>query len=101
MIIAKLCCYTNEVVFIVRAMFPMFILLSKKIGSMGIHPCSSLSQEEAWSKGVVTASAQNFARQLMETPSNMMTPTMFVESVTKRLGEVQQTTSGKLEVIPR
>ena len=73
----------------------------KKTPDLQLFGHSSLSQEEAWSKGVVTASAQNFARQLMETPSNMMTPTMFVESVTKRLGEVQQTTSGKLEVIPR
>lgn len=68
---------------------------------MAVHSCSSIAQEEAWSKGAVTASAQNFARQLMEMPSNMMTPTMFVEAVTKRLGEIQQTTSGKLEIIPR
>lgn len=73
----------------------------RKTPELKLFGHSSISQEEAWSKGVITASAQNFARQLMETPSNMMTPTIFVETVTKRLGELQQSTVGKLEIIAR
>ena len=35
----------------------------------------------AWDEGVVYASAQNLARTLTETPSNLMTPRIFVDSV--------------------
>ena len=55
---------------------------------------------EKWSKGFVTATAQNFARELMETPSNLMTPTKFVEAVSHQLGEVRVSSEGKLEVVP-
>ena len=47
------------------------------------------------------AEAQNFARQLMETPSNHMTPTMFVDTVNSQLGAVKISSGTKLEVVPR
>ena len=46
------------------------------------------------------AEAQNFARQLMETPSNHMTPTMFVDTVNSQLGAVKISSGTKLEVVP-
>uniref|UniRef100_A0A1L8E2M7 Cytosol aminopeptidase n=1 Tax=Nyssomyia neivai TaxID=330878 RepID=A0A1L8E2M7_9DIPT len=36
-------------------------------------------------RGVVTARAQNWSRLLMETPANLMTPTIFAEEVRKKL----------------
>ncbi|KAK6186514.1 hypothetical protein SNE40_008540 [Patella caerulea] len=39
-----------------------------------------------WSQGCILANSQNFARWLMETPANKMTPTIFAESVKERLG---------------
>ena len=47
------------------------------------------------------AEAQNFARQLMETPSNHMTPTMFADTVSSQLGAVKISSGTKLEVVPR
>ena len=47
------------------------------------------------------ATAQNFARELMETPSNHMTPTMFVDTVSSRLGDIRISSGTKLEVVPR
>ena len=62
-------------------------------GSSGDH--------EKWSKGLITATAQNFARELMETPSNHMTPTMFVDTVSNHLGSIRISSGTKLEVVPR
>ena len=62
-------------------------------GSSGDH--------EKWSKGLITATAQNFARELMETPSNHMTPTMFVDTVSSHLGNIRISSGTKLEVVPR
>uniref|UniRef100_A0A1I8JVR5 Cytosol aminopeptidase n=1 Tax=Anopheles quadriannulatus TaxID=34691 RepID=A0A1I8JVR5_ANOQN len=39
-----------------------------------------------WDRGVIIAEAQNFARVLMETPANHMTPTIFADTVKQRLG---------------
>ncbi|KAF9437124.1 bleomycin hydrolase [Entomortierella beljakovae] len=39
----------------------------------------------AFENGVIQAKAQNLARILMETPSNYMTPTLFVERFTKEI----------------
>lgn len=41
--------------------------------------------QEAWHKGVLFASGQNLARQLMETPANEMTPIRFAEIIEKNL----------------
>ena len=36
-----------------------------------------------WNRGVILADGQNLARRLMETPANLMTPTIFTETVSK------------------
>jgi len=41
--------------------------------------------KDEWMAGVNAAKAQNFARLLMETPANLMTPTIFCETVTEKL----------------
>jgi len=46
--------------------------------------------QKLWQDGLLLSRAQNFARELMETPSNLMTPTMFAERLTKRLSDVEQ-----------
>ena len=38
-----------------------------------------------WETGKNNATAQNFARTLMETPANLMTPTIFAQRVTDTL----------------
>ncbi|GAB1607736.1 aminopeptidase [Argonauta hians] len=40
---------------------------------------------EEWNKGQIYAESQNFARILMEMPSNLLTPTKFTEIVSHRL----------------
>jgi cytosol aminopeptidase len=41
---------------------------------------------DGWKRGVIKASAQNFARRLMDTPSNLMTPTKFAQVFITRFG---------------
>ena len=66
-----------------------------------LHFCSGVVPE--WSGGLVLGSAQNFARELMEMPANLMTPTLFVEAVKERAEIVQQkmADASKLQIIPR
>ena len=56
-----------------------------------------------WGRGCVQGSAQNFARGLMEMPSNLMTPSLFVEAVQGRAESVRSSMadSVSLQVIPR
>ena len=42
-----------------------------------------------WQDGLLLAGAQNFARELMETPSNLMTPTIFADTLTQRLSDLE------------
>lgn len=42
-----------------------------------------------WQDGLLLSGAQNFARELMETPSNLMTPTIFAETLTQRLSDIE------------
>ncbi|ESO98387.1 hypothetical protein LOTGIDRAFT_231435 [Lottia gigantea] len=42
--------------------------------------------QESWKKGVILGNSQNFARLLMETPANKMTPSIFANTVQNRLG---------------
>ena len=58
---------------------------------------------EKWSRGCVLALAQNFARELMESPANHMTPTMFVEAVSKRMGTMRHNLShpSSVQLVPR
>lgn len=39
--------------------------------------------QSKWNRGVILADGQNLARRLMETPANLMTPTIFSETVAK------------------
>uniref|UniRef100_A0AAG5CSU4 Cytosol aminopeptidase n=1 Tax=Anopheles atroparvus TaxID=41427 RepID=A0AAG5CSU4_ANOAO len=41
--------------------------------------------KEEWNRGVIIAEAQNWARLLMETPANHMTPSIFAANVSERL----------------
>ena len=65
-----------------------------------LHPClsSTPEAEEEWNRGYVLGSAQNFARELKETPSNLLTPSLFVEAVGERMSEVSRE---NFEFIPR
>ncbi|KAJ3654159.1 hypothetical protein Zmor_013370 [Zophobas morio] len=42
---------------------------------------SAPEERTQWERGTITASAQNLARKLKDTPSNLMTPTIFAETV--------------------
>ncbi|RUS84194.1 hypothetical protein EGW08_008034 [Elysia chlorotica] len=43
---------------------------------------------EKWAKGEILAAGQNFARYLMESPANKMTPTIFSEKVGENLSQL-------------
>lgn len=45
---------------------------------------ASKAAEAEWNRGKVLADLQNFARVLMESPANLMTPTIFCERVKER-----------------
>ena len=51
-----------------------------------------------WEDGQKNAQCQNFARHLMETPGNHMTPKLFVESVKQK---IEKECAGKIKVIIR
>lgn len=44
------------------------------------NPTQDKKQETAFTKGTITASAQNLARRLADTPSNFMTPVIFCQN---------------------
>uniref|UniRef100_A0A8C4RPN8 Cytosol aminopeptidase n=1 Tax=Erpetoichthys calabaricus TaxID=27687 RepID=A0A8C4RPN8_ERPCA len=46
------------------------------------------SNTESWQKGVLYAEGQNFARYLMESPANHMTPSCFANKIQQRLKSV-------------
>ncbi|KAF9165654.1 bleomycin hydrolase [Mortierella sp. AD011] len=60
----------------------------------------SPNEVQAFKQGLVQAKAQNFARTLMETPSNNMTPTLFVERFTKEI-EALGVDASKLKITVR
>ncbi|KAN0022559.1 hypothetical protein ACTFIU_004757 [Dictyostelium citrinum] len=60
---------------------------------------TAASSEECFKEGKVLAESQNFARVLMETPANLLTPTNFVEHVRVQMKELID--SGKVEMIVR
>ncbi|KYQ90067.1 leucine aminopeptidase [Tieghemostelium lacteum] len=61
-----------------------------------LHQASSSTE---WLEGKVVCEAQNFARILMESPSNLMTPTIFVEKVQEKLKSLLD--SGKVKMVVR
>ena len=62
---------------------------------------AALFSHEAWSCGKSLAECQNFARMLMDTPANHMTPTKFVESVSHFLGELKGEKKKRIEITAR
>ncbi|XP_055547539.1 cytosol aminopeptidase-like isoform X2 [Wyeomyia smithii] len=48
----------------------------------------SADGREQWAKGATLANAQNWARVLMETPANLMTPTIFSDNVKAKMASV-------------
>ncbi|GAM25319.1 hypothetical protein SAMD00019534_084940 [Acytostelium subglobosum LB1] len=63
------------------------------------YESSETQPEKAWEDGKVLAEAQNFARTLADMPSNLMTPTIFVETVREKLKDL--IAAGKVEMIVR
>ena len=47
--------------------------------ALNIKPLNQEDDSTLWSSGVKLAKGQNFARTLMETPANYMTPTIFAQ----------------------
>ncbi|RZF41136.1 hypothetical protein LSTR_LSTR010788 [Laodelphax striatellus] len=45
-------------------------------------------QSEEWNKGEILSDAQNLARMLMDTPANLMTPTIFAENAASVLDDL-------------
>ena len=70
---------------------------------LSLHCSTKPVHADGWKRGHVLADAQNFARDLMDTPSNLLTPTMFVDRVSERLGVIGQevTDPTVLRVVPR
>lgn len=55
---------------------------SKKVEFPSIHAAGVESDE--WKKGVVYGEAQNFCKSLMDTPANLLTPTVFCEKIKEK-----------------
>ncbi|KAG5679461.1 hypothetical protein PVAND_009026 [Polypedilum vanderplanki] len=54
---------------------------SKKSELPNIH---AVEKNDEWNKGAIFANAQNFCKTLMDTPANLMTPTIFCETVKEK-----------------
>ncbi|GAA5943638.1 hypothetical protein JCM1841_004591 [Sporobolomyces salmonicolor] len=71
-----------------------------EIGLLGDRAAPTLESEQAsegrialdWETGKVYGQAQNFARVLMETPANRMTPTIFCETAKKQFEGLENVT---------
>jgi len=53
--------------------------------ALNIKPLNQEDDSTLWSSGVKKAKGQNFARTLMETPANYMTPTIFAQQAKNEL----------------
>ena len=51
--------------------------------------CSPAGMEKAWSRGIIVGESQNFARYLMELPSNYKTPTKLANIIEDRLAALK------------
>lgn len=60
---------------------------SKKSELPNIFALSSEFEEE-WRKGKIYAEAQNFCKTLMNTPANLMTPTIFCQTVKEKFRDL-------------
>lgn len=61
-----------------------FILSFSKEEKSCLHKWHQLFQD-----GLLLSGAQNFARELMEMPSNLMTPRIFAERLTQQLSDLE------------
>ncbi|XP_043918123.1 cytosol aminopeptidase isoform X2 [Protopterus annectens] len=77
----------------VLGLFEYDELKEKKKTAVTVQPFRS-TENEAWQKGVMYAEGQNLARRLMETPANLMTPTIFADKIQQKLSSL----SGKVQV---
>ncbi|CAB3981658.1 cytosol aminopeptidase, partial [Paramuricea clavata] len=64
------------------------------INALGHSGSSSIKHD--WEEGCSLGGGQNFARELMETPANLLTPRLFTEKVAERLSRLSS-----IEVIVR
>ena len=64
------------------------------INALGHSGSSSIKHD--WEEGCSLGEGQNFARELMETPANLLTPRLFIEKVAERLSRLSS-----IEVIVR
>ncbi|KAL4231184.1 bleomycin hydrolase [Mactra antiquata] len=55
-----------------------------KLSCLTEHLSGSSSVQKVWSQGQIKADGQNWARKLMEMPSNKLTPRLFVEEVQRK-----------------
>ncbi|KAI9106213.1 cytosol aminopeptidase family, catalytic domain-containing protein [Phlyctochytrium arcticum] len=68
----------------------------EKPGPVSISLLREDEQSAEWQKGVICAEAQNIARTLMETPGNLMTPSIFCDRANELFGQ-----DPKVEVVVR
>lgn len=64
--------------------------------NLNIKPLHGNLSSESWSSGLKKAKGQNFARTLMETPANYLTPKLFAKQVKAKMDPLS-----KVEAIPR
>lgn len=68
-----------------------FTLKTKKEGQedkdVNFKPLGPGESTASWEEGLTVSYAQNLARELMELPANMMTPTLFCERMKKELSD--------------
>ena len=55
--------------------------------NLGLYKNTDVDAKGHWEDGTILADSQNFARTLMETPANLMTPKIFTDAVSKQLSE--------------
>ncbi|XP_060578489.1 cytosol aminopeptidase-like [Ruditapes philippinarum] len=55
-----------------------------KLSCLVDHITASSSAKKSWTRGRIKAEGQNWARHLMEMPSNKLTPALFVEAVQQK-----------------
>lgn len=86
---------------IVFLLFCCVAKCSSLFDALSFLPSPDGASTSLWEQGAISAEAQNFARKLMDTPANLMTPSLFVDAVSAQLGEVPGVGRSRLEVIPR
>lgn len=57
----------------------------KKVPQVELYEEKNVEERAAWEKGVIKAQAQNVARNLADTPANLMTPTIFAQKASELL----------------